>query len=146
MRLVRRSAAKVCASFRPSAPHRCEIVRHTTSATLLRRTDLLAKALQLIGEITILTFDIFFEIVVLADGDRSKHETRDPNQFWVECDGEGEIRYPDYPVGTYRNHFIHSFELEDGRIRRNREFMNPFRQLRALGIEVPEVRRGGIPT
>ena len=74
------------------------------------------------------------------------HETRNPNQFWVECDGEGEIRYPDYPVGTYRNHFIHSFLLEDGKIKQNREFMNPFQQLRALGIEVPKIRRGGIPT
>lgn len=74
------------------------------------------------------------------------HDTQDPNQFWVECDGEGEIRYPDYPVGHYRNHFIHSFLLEDGRIRENREFMNPFQQLRALGIPVPQIRRGGIPT
>lgn len=74
------------------------------------------------------------------------HETQNPNQFWVECDGEGEIRYPDYPPGTYRNHFIHSFLLEDGKIKLNREFMNPFQQLRALGIEVPQVRRGGIPT
>lgn len=74
------------------------------------------------------------------------HETQNPNQFWVECDGEGEIRYPDYPVGTYRNHFIHSFVLEDGKIKQNREFMNPFQQLRALGIEVPKIRRGGIPT
>lgn len=74
------------------------------------------------------------------------HDTQDPNQFWVECDGEGEIRYPDYPVGHYRNHFIHSFLLEDGRIRQNREFMNPFQQLRALGIPVPQIRRGGIPT
>jgi ketosteroid isomerase-like protein len=76
----------------------------------------------------------------------SIHETQDPNHFWVECDGEGEIRYPDYPVGIYRNHFIHSFELENGKIKRNREFMNPFQQMRALGIEVPKIRRGGIPT
>jgi hypothetical protein len=74
------------------------------------------------------------------------YDTQDPNQFWVECDGEGEIRYPDYPVGHYRNHFIHSFLLEGGKIRQNREFMNPFQQLRALGIPVPQIRRGGIPT
>ncbi|MEV4496286.1 PhzA/PhzB family protein [Micromonospora arborensis] len=73
-------------------------------------------------------------------------ETQDPNRFWVECDGEGQILYPAYPPGHYRNHFIHSFELDNGKIRRQREFMNPFQQLRALGIEVPTVDRGGIPT
>lgn len=74
------------------------------------------------------------------------HETQDPNMFWVECDGEGTINYPAYPKGTYRNHFIHSFEFEDGKIKRNREFMNPLQQFRALGIEVPTIDRGGIPT
>lgn len=73
-------------------------------------------------------------------------ETQDPNRFWVECDGEGQILYPAYPPGYYRNHFIHSFELDDGKIRRQREFMNPFQQFRALGIEVPTIDRGGIPT
>ncbi|MFE1259891.1 PhzA/PhzB family protein [Streptomyces albogriseolus] len=73
-------------------------------------------------------------------------DTQDPTRFWVECDGEGQILYPDYPPGHYRNHFIHAFELEGGRIKRQREFMNPFQQLRALGIEVPKINRGGIPT
>ena len=74
------------------------------------------------------------------------YDTQDPNQFWVECDGEGRILYPDYPPGYYKNHFIHSFQFENRRIKRNREFMNPFQQLRALGIEVPKINRGGIPT
>ena len=74
------------------------------------------------------------------------YETQDPNRFWVECDGEGKILFPGYPPGYYRNHFIHSFLLEDGKIKQNREFMNPFEQLRALGIDVPEVKREGIPT
>lgn len=73
-------------------------------------------------------------------------ETQDPNRFWVECDGEGKILYPDYPPGYYRNHFVHSFRLDDGKIVTQREFMNPYNQLRALGIEVPVIRRGGIPT
>ena len=73
-------------------------------------------------------------------------ETQDPNRFWAECDGEGKILYPSYPPGHYRNHFIHSFELRDGRIAVQREFMNPFNQLRALGIDVPVINRGGIPT
>jgi hypothetical protein len=73
-------------------------------------------------------------------------ETKDPNFFWVECDGEGAIRFPGYPEGLYKNHFLHSFLLENGKIRQQREFMNPFEQLRALGIPVPEVKREGIPT
>lgn len=73
-------------------------------------------------------------------------DTQDPDRFWVECDGEGEIRFPGYPAGHYRNHFLHSFEFEGGKIRLEREFMNPFEQLRALGITVPEIRREGIPT
>jgi len=73
-------------------------------------------------------------------------ETQDPSYFWAECDGEGQILYPGYEPGTYRNHFLHSFEFRGGRIWRQREFMNPFNQLRALGIEVPTINRGGIPT
>ncbi|MEV4750113.1 PhzA/PhzB family protein [Streptosporangium amethystogenes subsp. fukuiense] len=73
-------------------------------------------------------------------------ETQDPNFFWVECDGAGAIRFPGYPEGRYENHFLHSFLLENGKIRQQREFMNPFEQLRALGIPVPEVKREGIPT
>lgn len=72
--------------------------------------------------------------------------TQDPSRFWVECDGVGKILYPGYPPGTYENHFLHSFRLADGLIVEQREFMNPFNQLRALGIEVPVINRGGIPT
>ncbi len=72
--------------------------------------------------------------------------TDDPNHFWVECDGHGKILFPGYPEGYYENHFLHSFELEDGKIKRNREFMNVFQQLRALSIPVPEIKREGIPT
>ncbi|MGU1601824.1 PhzA/PhzB family protein [Pseudomonas aeruginosa] len=102
-------------------------------------------------------------------------ETEDPNHFWVECDGRGkalvpgypegycENHYihsfelengrikrkalvPGYPEGYCENHYIHSFELENGRIKRNREFMNPMQKLRALGIAVPQIKRDGIPT
>ncbi|MFF8982801.1 PhzA/PhzB family protein [Streptomyces globisporus] len=73
-------------------------------------------------------------------------ETQDPNRFWVECDGRGKILFADYPEGYYENHFLHSFELADGKITLQREFMNPFDQLRALGIPVPEIKRAGIPT
>lgn len=73
-------------------------------------------------------------------------ETQDPNWFWVECDGEGQIIFPDYEPGYYKNHFIHSFRLNNGKIKEIREFMNPCQQMRALGIEVPLVKRGGIPS
>ncbi|WP_431980283.1 PhzA/PhzB family protein [Streptomyces qinglanensis] len=74
-------------------------------------------------------------------------ETQDPRFFWVECDGHGKINFPGYPEGYYENHFLHSFRFDDqGKILQNREFMNPFEQLRALGIPVPTVRRDGIPT
>lgn len=73
-------------------------------------------------------------------------ETQDPNKFWVECDGEGKILFPGYPEGYYRNHFIHYFELDEGLIKSEREFMNPVEQFRALGIEVPEIRREGFPS
>ncbi|MGW5663808.1 PhzA/PhzB family protein [Streptomyces sp. NPDC003758] len=74
------------------------------------------------------------------------YETQDPNRFWVECDGKGKILFPGYPEGYYENHFIHSFLLENGKIKQAREFMNPFNQLRALGIDVPQIKREGIPT
>lgn len=73
------------------------------------------------------------------------YETQDPNRFWVECDGEGQILFPGYPPGYYTNHFIHSFVLEDGKIKENREFMNPIRQFHALGIEPPKIQRAGVP-
>lgn len=74
------------------------------------------------------------------------YETQDPDQFWVECDGEGQIVFPGYPPGHYRNHFIHTFLFENGKIKLQREFMNPYEQMRALGIEWPTIRRAGIPT
>lgn len=73
-------------------------------------------------------------------------DTQDPNRFWVECDGEGQIVFPGYPVGHYRNHFLHSFVFENGKIKQQREFMNPIEQYRALGIAIPTIRRAGIPT
>ncbi|WP_237386666.1 PhzA/PhzB family protein [Xenorhabdus sp. Sc-CR9] len=72
--------------------------------------------------------------------------TDNPNHIWVECDGHGVIRFPNYPERYYENHFIHSFELRDGLIIRNREFMNPINQLKALDIIVPKINRQGIPT
>ena len=63
----------------------------------------------------------------------------------MECDGRGKVLIPGYPQGYCENHYLHSFELDNGRIKRNREFMNPVHKLHALGISVPQIKRDGIP-
>ncbi|QDY75183.1 PhzA/PhzB family protein [Streptomyces qinzhouensis] len=73
------------------------------------------------------------------------YETQDPDVVWVECDGEGTIRFPGYPEGVYRNHFIHGFTLSDGRIVSSREYTNPIEHMRSLGIETPHIERSWIP-
>jgi ketosteroid isomerase-like protein len=73
-------------------------------------------------------------------------DTQDPNIFWVECDGKGLIRFAGYPEGIYANHFIHYFEFADGKIKLQREFMNPVQQFKSLGLPVPNIVRAGIPT
>ncbi|MFD3924307.1 PhzA/PhzB family protein [Streptomyces sp. NPDC058595] len=74
------------------------------------------------------------------------YETQDPAVIWVECDGEGTIRFPGYPEGRYRNHFIHGFTLSDGRIAASREYTNPIEHMRALSIETPRIKRDWIPS
>lgn len=74
------------------------------------------------------------------------YETQDPAVTWVECDGEGTIRFPGYPEGWYRNHFIHGFTLSDGRIVSSREYTNPIEHMRALSIETPHIKRDWIPS
>lgn len=74
------------------------------------------------------------------------YETQDPSVIWVECDGEGTIRFPGYPQGRYRNHFIHGFTLSDGQIVSSREYTNPIEHMRALSIETPHIERGWIPS
>tara|TARA_B100001094_G_scaffold333467_1_gene412995 strand:+ start:1339 stop:1797 length:459 start_codon:yes stop_codon:yes gene_type:complete len=70
--------------------------------------------------------------------------THDPNHIWVECKGKGKICLPDYPIGHYHNHFIHSFEMQNGLIKRNREFMNPILQMKSLGLTTPKIKRTGL--
>ncbi|MCX5335444.1 MULTISPECIES: PhzA/PhzB family protein [unclassified Streptomyces] len=74
------------------------------------------------------------------------YETQDPSVIWVECDGEGTIRFPGYPEGHYRNHFIHGFTLDDGKIAASREYTNPIEHMKSLSIETPHIRRDWIPT
>lgn len=72
-------------------------------------------------------------------------ETQDPNYFIVECDGQGAINFPGYEPGHYENHFFHTFYLSNGKITEQREFMNPYKQMKALGIPITPIKRGGIP-
>ena len=74
------------------------------------------------------------------------YETQDPSVIWVECDGQGTIRFPGYPEGRYRNHFIHAFTLRDGQIATSREHTNPIEQMKSLGIETPCINRDWIPS
>ncbi|MFE6868569.1 PhzA/PhzB family protein [Kitasatospora sp. NPDC057692] len=73
------------------------------------------------------------------------YETQDPDLVMVECEGEGTIRFPGYPEGRYRNHFIHGFTLRDGLIAASREYTNPIEHMKSLGIETPRIRRDWIP-
>ncbi|AZM49889.1 phenazine biosynthesis protein [Streptomyces sp. WAC 06738] len=74
------------------------------------------------------------------------YQTQDPSVIWVECQGEGTIRFPGYPHGRYRNHFIHGFTLSDGQILASREYTNPIEHMRALSIETPHIERDWIPS
>jgi len=74
------------------------------------------------------------------------YQTQDPSVIWVECDGEGTIRFPGYPQGHYRNHFIHGFTLSDGLIVSSREYTNPIEHMRSLSIDTPHINRDWIPT
>ncbi|RWI57097.1 MAG: phenazine biosynthesis protein [Mesorhizobium sp.] len=40
-------------------------------------------------------------------------DTQDPNQFRVECDGKENMKHPNIENGYYRNHFVHSFYIEN---------------------------------
>ncbi|MFT3797607.1 PhzA/PhzB family protein [Microbacterium sp.] len=67
-------------------------------------------------------------------------DTQFPDQFWVECDGEGVIVSPEpgYEPVYYKNHYLHHFLLEDGKIKEFREFQNAITQVTdAAGEVVP---------
>lgn len=74
------------------------------------------------------------------------YSTQDPAVIWVECEGQGTIRFPGYPHGHYRNHFVHGFTLSDGLIVSSREYTNPIEHMKSLSIETPRINRDWIPT
>ncbi|WP_084674514.1 PhzA/PhzB family protein [Bifidobacterium crudilactis] len=71
--------------------------------------------------------------------------TDDVNQFWAECDGGGTLMLPGHEAVPYQNHFIYSFEMRAGRIAREREFMNPITEMKALGMQTPSIELGDFP-
>lgn len=72
------------------------------------------------------------------------HETLNGNIFWVECKGKGKIIFEGYPEGYYQNDFIHYFQFENGKIKLQKEYMNPCLQLKSLGLNVPQIVRKGL--
>ena len=71
--------------------------------------------------------------------------TNDPMQLWAECEGRGTVALPGHDPVRYRNHFLYSFEMRDGLIRCEREFMNPIVEMRALGLRTPMIDLGDFP-
>ncbi|MET9294000.1 PhzA/PhzB family protein [Streptomyces sp. NPDC003077] len=72
-------------------------------------------------------------------------DTQNPDLLWVECEGEGRVLWPGRPARHYRNHFVHRFTLENGRIASSHEFANPLDHMRSLIIEPPHVTRDWLP-
>ena len=70
------------------------------------------------------------------------YQTQNPNMFFVECDGRGHMLLAGDTQQEliYENHYILSFEMENGKIKSLREFMNPCCLMKARGIPIPEVR------
>ncbi len=66
--------------------------------------------------------------------------TEDPNKFWVEANGSGEVMVAGKSEPSkYENHYFFCFEMKDGLILKMREIMNPLKLLEAFGVEVPKM-------
>ncbi len=63
-------------------------------------------------------------------------DSKDPNSFLVECDGEGTSMLLGYAI-PHADHYIHKFEFRDGKITTYREYMNPCKELAEMGVEMP---------
>lgn len=70
-------------------------------------------------------------------------QTQDPNYYVVVSKGVGFIDFPAYEKKPYSNYFFHTFEMENGKIKRYREHMNFCEVFHTLGIELPEVKFPG---
>ncbi len=72
-------------------------------------------------------------------------QSDDPNLFMVECDGKGTQLKDGKPFGTHKDHYIHRFELEDGKIKNYLEFNSPLNELREMGMVIPPEFMPGPP-
>jgi ketosteroid isomerase-like protein len=52
------------------------------------------------------------------------YETTDPTVFWVEASGEGKVRFWGDDM-EYHNDFVIMFVVENGKVRRFKEYYNP---------------------
>jgi ketosteroid isomerase-like protein len=68
------------------------------------------------------------------------YKTPDPEQFIVECDGEGLIKNPMFTQPHhYDNHFFVIFVVKNGKIKSMREFMNPMKLDYAFWNPMPDL-------
>ena len=68
------------------------------------------------------------------------YQTQNPNRIFVECDGRGKMII-DHDTGEesiYENHYIISFDMEDGKIKKIREIHNPCCLMKALSMSIPK--------
>ena len=72
-------------------------------------------------------------------------QSDDPNLFMVECDGKGTQLKDGKPFGTHKDHYIHRFEMEDGKIKNYLEFNSPLNELREMGMVIPPEFMPGPP-
>ncbi|SCJ78267.1 Phenazine biosynthesis protein phzB 2 [Anaerotruncus sp. 2789STDY5834896] len=63
--------------------------------------------------------------------------TADPNYLMADTDGTGSAHNAD--VGSYQHggHFIHTFQMQDGKIRHYLQYKNPARELIEMGFTLP---------
>jgi ketosteroid isomerase-like protein len=71
--------------------------------------------------------------------------TDDVDVVWAECDGSGTLNLPGHDSVQYTNHFLYCFDMRDGLIAREREFMNPIVEMKALGLATPTIDLGDFP-
>lgn len=64
------------------------------------------------------------------------HQTTDPNYFLAEVMGNGScVGFADKPF-NYIEHFYHTFRMEQGKIKQVREYYDPQRFLKLMGIDL----------
>lgn len=57
----------------------------------------------------------------------------------------GHTDLPGHDSVQYTNHFLYCFDMRDGLIVREREFMNPVVEMKALGLATPTIDLGDFP-